>query len=139
MATALTDERVRRDVEVVTGAQQDYEVSLRHASLARAGFDVPWRVTVRRPGGFGQDLELAVTGDYFDIYETQGFAPEPSESTRDGDTLYLTFDAPEGDTFVLSYDAYIQPSSQIGRDGALSVVVDGARVATVEFRTRLLP
>ena len=125
--------------DVVTDAQQDYEVSLRHASLARAGFDVPWQVTVRHPGGFGQDLELAVTGDYFDIYETQGFAPEPSESTRDGDTLYLTFDAPEGDTFVLSYDAYIQPSSQIGRDGALSVVVDGAWVATVEFRTRLLP
>lgn len=125
--------------EVVTATEQDYLVSLRHASLARAGFDVPWQVTVRHAGGFDQTLELAVTGDYFDIYETQGFSPEPSESTRDGDTLYLTFEAPEGDTFVLSYDAYIQPASQVGRDGAVSVVVDDAPVATVEFQTRLLP
>jgi hypothetical protein len=116
-----------------------YELSLHHATTARAGFDVPWEVTVTSAGGFDQTLELAVTGDYFDIYETQGFAPEPSESTRDGDTLYLTFEAPPGDTFVLAYDAYIQPSSQIGKDGTISVVVDDERVASVDFRTRLLP
>jgi hypothetical protein len=119
--------------------QGDYELSLRYATTARAGLDVPWEVTVTRDGGFDQTLELAVTGDYFDIYETQGFAPEPSESTRDGDTLYLTFEAPPGDTFVLAYDAYIQPSSQIGRDGTISVVADGVQLASVDFHTRLLP
>jgi hypothetical protein len=80
-----------------------------------------------------------VTGDYFDIYETQGFTPEPSEATRDGDTLYLTFAAPPGDTFVLDYDAYIQPASQIGQDGTISVVEGSERLASVDFHTRLLP
>ena len=125
--------------DTMAAEEDGYELSLRYATTARAGFDVPWEVTVTSAGGFDQTLELAVTGDYFDIFETQGFAPEPSESTRDGDTLYLTFDAPLGDTFVLAYDAYIQPSSQIGKDGTISVVVDEERVASVDFQTRLLP
>jgi hypothetical protein len=116
-----------------------YRLSLHHATTARAGLDVPWQVTVTLEGGFGKDVSLAVTGDYFDIYETQGFTPEPSDATRDGDTLYLTFAAPPGDTFVVSYDAYIQPSSQVGRDGTLSVLEDGSPVASVDFDTLLLP
>jgi hypothetical protein len=116
-----------------------YGLSLHHATTARAGLDVPWVVTVTHEGGFGKDLTLAVTGDYFDIYETQGFTPEPSDATRDGTTLYLTFAAPPGDTFVVSYDAYIQPSSQVGQDGTLSVLENGTPVASVDFDTMLLP
>jgi hypothetical protein len=116
-----------------------YRLSLRHAETARAGLDVPWEVTVTHEGGFGKDVTLAVTGDYFDIYETQGFTPDPSDATRDGDTLYLTFAAPPGDTLVVSYDAYIQPSSQVGRDGTLSVLEDGSPIVSVDFDTFLLP
>jgi hypothetical protein len=116
-----------------------WTLSLDHAITARAGLDVPWQVTVTREGGFGKEIELAVTGDYFDIYETQGFTPEPAEETRDGDTLFLTFTAPPGDTFVVSYDAYIQPASQVGRSGTVSVVDDGVRFASVDFDTTLLP
>jgi hypothetical protein len=116
-----------------------WTVSVEHAAIARSGLDVPWQVTVTHPGGFGKELTLAVTGDYFDIFESQGFDPEPSDETSDGQTLYLTFQAPAGDTFVLSYDAYVQPSAQIGRDGTVAVLVDGERVAATDFRTRLLP
>ncbi len=128
-------------VRTVTESTEEggYALSLHYATTARAGNDVPWEVTVTHAGGFGKDLTLAVTGDYFDIYETQGFTPEPTEETRDADTLYLTFAAPPGDTLVVSYDAYIQPSSQVGRDGTLSVVENGAAVASVTFDTVLLP
>lgn len=128
-------------VRTATSTADDggWQVALQHATVARAGLDVPWQATVTHEGGFGKELTLAVTGDYFDIYETQGFRPEPSDTTRDADTLFLTFTAPPGDTFVLVYDAYIQPSSQLGRDGTLSVMDGGARVATVDFTTRLLP
>lgn len=119
--------------------QQGWSLSLRHAGVARAGLDVPWQVTVRHEGGFDADVVLAVTGDYFDIYETQGFSPEPSDDTRDGTTRYLTFAAPPGDTLVVSYDGYIQPSSQAGRDGTLSVDVNGSPVVSVDFDTFLLP
>ena len=123
----------------VESSAGDYDLSFRYASTARAGLDVPWQVTLTHAGGFSHDVRLAVTGDYFDVYETQGFTPEPSDATRDGDTLYLTFSAPPADTLVVSYDAYIQPSSQLGRDGTLSVLEDGSPVVSVDFATRLLP
>jgi hypothetical protein len=123
-----------------TAVDGEYELTLQHASIARAGIDVPWQVTVTRQGGYDKELILAVTGDYFDIYETQGFTPDPSAATRDSETLYLTFDAPPGEVFTVSYDAYIQPSSQRGNDGSVSVLgPDGQPMATVDFDTWLWP
>lgn len=116
-----------------------WRLELRHAETARAGLDVPWEVTVHHEGGFEKEVVLAVTGSYFDIYETQGFTPEPTESTRDGETLFLTFTAPEADTFVVAYDAYIQPAAQQGASGEVAVIDDGSRVATVDFTTTVLP
>jgi len=129
---------VRTNTTTVTDG--GYRLSLEHASLARAGMDVPWQVTVFHEGGYGKELVLAVTGDYFDIYETQGFSPEPSAATRGAGTLYLTFDPPRGEVFTLAYDAYIQPSSQRGKDGSISVIGStGQPVATLDFETRLWP
>ena len=92
-----------------------WHLSVEHPTVARAGLDVPWQATVSTRAASARHLTLAVTGDYFDIYETQGFHPDPSATTRDGNTLYLTFDTPPGDTFIVDYDAYIQPASQQGR------------------------
>lgn len=118
----------------------DYDLDVTYAAVARAGLDVPWQVTVTSRAGFQEEITLAVTGDYFDIYETQGFTPEPSASTRDADTLYLTFDAPEGTEFTVDYDAFIQPSSQVGHDATVSVVDAGlVPIVTVSIRTTLLP
>lgn len=122
-----------------SASRDGWSVAVEHAATARAGLDVPWRVTVRHVGGFDRDITLAVTGDYFDIYETQGFLPSPSSETRDGDTLYLTFTPPPGDTFVLAYDAYVQPSSQLGRRGTVRVVQAGQEVVGTDFRTVLFP
>ena len=128
---------VRSTTTTATGG--DYELSVRYAAVARPGLDVPWQVTVGRSGGFDDKLVLAVTGDYFDIFETQGFTPEPSAWTRDGETVYLTFDTPDGETFRLDYDAYIQPASQQGQDGTVSVLSGGVAVVTADFDTKLWP
>jgi hypothetical protein len=120
--------------------EDGYEVSLRYAAVARAGLDVPFEVTVTTEGEFADTITLAVTADYFDIFETQGFTPDPSSAVRNGDVLYLTFDSPGGHTFKVSYDAYIQPAAQQGRSGSVGVVTaDGSTVARVPFHTRLLP
>lgn len=121
-------------------AEDGWSVELEYPQVARAGLDVPWRATVKHDGGFGDVVTLALTGDYPDVFEEQGFEPSPSASRRDAHTLYLTFDAPaEGDTFVVAYDGYVQPAAQRGRDARLAVLTDGREVATVTFRTRLLP
>lgn len=107
--------------------------------VSRAGLDVSWEVTVQHPGGFGEELVLSVTADYFDVFETQGFFPEPSEVTRDGSTVYFTFTAPAGDTFVVGYDAYVQPAAQQGRRATVSVLDDSRVVASVDIDTLVLP
>ena len=122
-----------------SASQDGWTVDVEYPAIARAGLDVPWTVKVTHPGGFGDQVTLAVKGSYFEIFETQGWQPSPSDETRDGDTWYLTFNAPEGDTFVVAYDAYIQPSSQRGREGWVAVMDSGRRLATVPFRTVLLP
>lgn len=127
--------------DATAGAQEDgWSLEVRYAAMARAGLDVPLVATVRHEGGFDKQVTLALTGDYLDIFETQGFHPEPSDETRDGHTLYLTFDAPpRGDTLTVAYDAYIQPSSQVGKDATMAVWVDQHEVAPVRIDTRLAP
>ncbi|MCW2784392.1 MAG: hypothetical protein JWP74_909 [Marmoricola sp.] len=119
-----------------------YTLTLEYPSTGRAGLDARWRVHLSHPGGFGKELTLAVTGDYFDIFESQGFFPEPSAETRDGKVLYMTFDAPTGNTFELDYDAYIQPASQQGHQGHLALLRAGdgsPEVVGLDYTTRLVP
>jgi hypothetical protein len=138
VASALTLLGVRTSTTSADGS--GYHLSVEYPSIARAGLDTVWRVTVRRDSVLDKELELSVTGSYLDLFETQAFHPEPTESSRDGDTLHLTFTTtPGSDTFVVAYDAYIQPSAQRGRDGSVSVVVDGAPVVSVSFTTHLVP
>jgi hypothetical protein len=124
-----------------TAQENGYSLTLRYPAVARSGLDVKWQVQVSHPGGFGKELTLAVTGDYFDIFETQGFHPNPSDETRTGNTLYLTFTAPPGDTFVVDFDAYIQPASQAGRSATVALVTNATfqPVVSVPYRTRLFP
>ena len=70
-----------------------YRMELLYPRIARAGLDITWRVTVERPGGFPtqRSIVLAVTGDYFDIFETQGFYPQPYAETRDSHWCYIEF------------------------------------------------
>jgi hypothetical protein len=85
-------------------------------------------------------MTLAVTGNYFDIYESQGLDPEPAAQTADAEFLYWTFDPPPaGETFTVDFDAYIQPSSQWGASGELRLLESGTAVATVAFSTALVP
>jgi hypothetical protein len=117
-----------------------WSLELEYPAVARAGLDVPVTATVTREGGFGKQITLSITGTYLDLYETQGFNPEPDSTSRDGELLYLTFEAPpDGETFVVTYDAYIQPSAQSGAGGELSIVDQDRPVVTVDFDTRIWP
>jgi hypothetical protein len=123
----------------VTAEQNGYRLTVRYPATARAGLDTRWQVVVSRTGGFDDDITLALSGNYLDMFETQGFHPEPAESTRDSDTLFLTFTAPDSDTLVVDYDAYIQPSSQRGHRTRVAVVEGTTPVIWVDIRTRLFP
>lgn len=123
-----------------TSADGRWTLSLLHARLARAGLDVPWEVTVTRRGGFEGPVVLGVTGSYLDLYETQGFRPEPVASYRDGETLFLEFEPPpSGEVLVVAYDAYVQPASREGSSGTLAVRSGDQVLVSLDFTTGLLP
>jgi hypothetical protein len=118
---------------------EGYELTVEYPGVARAGLDTLWRVTVHHPGGFDGPITITTTAGYFDIFETQGFFPGPSEETVDGDRYVQTFTEPPGDTFVLTFDAYVQPAAQRGRSATTALVVGGREIASVRYRTRLVP
>ena len=122
-----------------TTVANGYRLDVVYPRVARPGLDAPFQVTVSHPGGFGGQLTLAVSGHYLDLYESQGFRPQPSGETREGNTYFLTFTAPPGNVFRVYFDAYIQPASQRGRAGWVEVLNQGQVEATSHFSTWLWP
>lgn len=117
-----------------------YRADFTYAAVARPGWDVPWHLVVRHPGGFGDGtVTVAVSRSMFDIYETQGFHPAPDSETADGQDVYLEFAPPPGDTLVVDFDAYIQPTSQIGRTTTIRLITGGQERLRLHARTFLLP
>lgn len=124
----------------VSASANGVTASLTYAGIARAGWDVPWHLIIRKDGGFGQGaVTVAVSRSFFDIYETQGFHPSPDSETSDGDYVYLQFAPPPGDTLVVDYDAYIQPTAQVGRRSDLKVITDGQERVRLTWHTFLFP
>jgi hypothetical protein len=123
----------------VTTHANGYTLEVLYPQTARAGLDVPWRVTVHKPGGFDQGITIAVSTDYFRMFETQGFYPDADSSTNDGKFVYFNFNQPPGEEFVMDYDAYIQPSAQIGKTATVRLIVGGTIEASTSIRTWLVP
>jgi hypothetical protein len=124
----------------VSATADGYTLQVRYARVARAGLDVPFTVRLTADRPIEHQIVLGVTADYFRMFETQGFYPEPSDATTDAGTVYLTFEPPpHGSTLVIDYDAYIQPAAQIGKDATISVILGGVRRVSVTVNTILLP
>jgi hypothetical protein len=125
-----------------TASAGGWTLQLDFPRVARAGLDVIWRVTVRRDEPFDPavPLVLAVTGSFFDVFETQGFHPEPDGESRDGRWRYLEFVTADGsDTMVVDFDTYVQPSAQLGRDAEVRLLVEDVERVAVRWTTTLLP
>lgn len=124
---------------VVEGSSGGHELRLEFARSARPGLDVPFEITVSRDRGLDAEVTLALTGEYLDMYETQGWYPEATDMTRDGEWVYLTFATEGQPEMVIDFDAYIQPNAVRPRSGQLAVVVDGEPAEPLSFRTVLFP
>jgi hypothetical protein len=124
----------------VTHSGSGYQLTVEYPQVARAGLDTPWTVTVESEGGFDSQVTLAVTSEWFSIFETQGLRPTPSAETSDATMTYFVLDPPPaGDTLTLDYDAYVQPAAQSGASAEVWLIVGGERVAAVDYETWVLP
>jgi hypothetical protein len=117
-----------------------YHLTVTYPHVARSGLDIPWNLRLTHPGGFDDDIVVAISADYYDIFEFQGMHPEPSDETSDGEFVYLTFAPPKtGDVFTTALDTYVQPAAQIGRKAVTEIYIDDQMVARVSYKTWLVP
>ena len=116
------------------------ELTVRYARVTRPGLASPWSVELRRAGGFAEDtVTVSAESSYFDIYDENGFEPEPLESRAEGDRIVWPFRAPVGDTLSIALDARIEPAVQFKRARGEVAVVGTTQPLSVAFSTFVMP
>ena len=125
-----------------TAAADGYVLTVTHPSVSRSGHAVKVEVEVRKEGGFdtSEPIRMRMRSAYFDLFDENGFTPQPDGETSDGEWTYDDFVPPRGDVFIVSVDTRIEPARNSGERGEVSLVDDQGRpFLTVRFRTRLMP
>jgi hypothetical protein len=115
-----------------------YALRVTYPQVARAGLDTPFRVHVTYPSP-PKSITIAITSDYFRMFETQGFYPDPDTQKNDGRFVQFQFNGPPAHALELEYDAYVQPAAQLGKSATVQVIVNGAVVVQTKIRTWLVP
>ena len=129
-----------RSHTVRASADDGTQLEVHYAQVARAGLDVPFRITVRRPAGFGGDVTLAVSSSYLDLFDRNAVDPEPTSATATDDAVIWQFSPPPGDTLEVSVDMQVQGGRHWGRSGTVALLADTGRpLVTVGFKTWLVP
>ena len=123
----------------VSASGGGYELTVTYAQVTRPGLATPWSLEIRHPGGFDGPVTVMTKTKYLDLFDENGFDPEPSKSTATSDMVIWEFEPPEGDTLGISLDARIEPGAQWGRTGESSILVDGEPVVTVKYKTWVMP
>jgi hypothetical protein len=116
-----------------------YDLTVTYGQISRPGLATAWSLKIHHAGGFDGPVTVATSSDYLDLFDQNGFDPQPSKETQSGDEAIWEFEPPPGDTLVASIDARVDPSVQRGAKGTTSVLVDGRPVVTAHYRTWVLP
>ena len=128
------------DEWIVATSAGGAELSVRYPTVSRPALASPFEIVVERPGGFDNDVEIAIDVHYLELWDLNGISPSPAEERSDGDRVIWTFDAPDGDRFLVSYDARIEPGAQLEeRAGAVSFLEPGEPELTLRFVTKVRP
>lgn len=134
---ALTQQLgVRTDtVEAQAG---DLRVSLRYADRGRGALAAPFSIDIERPGGFASQIEVRTLLGYLEIFDDNGFEPDPATTTTEGGYVIWTFDPPPGDTLEITLDARIEPGI-FGREHGVTIVSAGRDEVTLAYTTWVAP
>jgi hypothetical protein len=121
----------------VTAKGGGYELTVTYGQVSRPGLPTPWSFTLRRPGGFDGPVTMTTTSKYLDLFDENGFDPQPSTATEE--YVIWEFEPPPGDTLAVSLDARIEPSAQWGRSGETALLENGRQVVVARYKTWVMP
>jgi hypothetical protein len=122
-----------------TASGGGYDLAVTYGQITRGGLATPWSFEVRRAGGFDGPVTVSTKTSYLDMFDENGFDPEPSTMTATADEVIWEFEPPEGDTLGVSLDARLEPGVHWGRAGETSVLVGGEKVVTARYKTWVMP
>ena len=123
----------------VSAAGRGYELTVTYPSVTRPGLAIRYAVRVRHAGGFTGPIELMTSSEYLDLFDENGFDPEPSEITTTAADTIWTFDTFRGDVLTVSFDARTEPARESGRSGTTTLMVQGDRIVSVRYSTKVMP
>lgn len=123
----------------VSASGGGYELTVEYSDVSRPGLETPWKVRVVSPGGFDGPVNLRTTAEYLEMFDINGFSPEPDATARDGQFFVMEFARPAGDEFVFSLDGRLSPATQSTESAKTALIDDGRVIAEVAFKTRVMP
>lgn len=116
-----------------------YSMSLRYPFTERSNQPITWVLTIRHPGGFAQDVDVAIEHSYLDLLDLNDIQPSPSDSTTDGAFVVWTFSKPPGDVLRVTIDALIQANAHFGAGAIVQLMQGGAPILSLSYRTWVAP
>lgn len=118
-----------------------YDLEVRFAHVTRAGLETPFTIDVRSDSGeLPSTVTLRVDTGYLSIFDENGLDPQPAQAFADSVATEWTFEVPDDRSELsVDFDARLSPAVQWGRDGRVALVLNGEEVATVDFRTWVMP
>lgn len=123
----------------VAASGSGYALSAEYADVSRPGLETPWKIRVERRGGFDGPLTLRTTAAYLELFDLNGYSPEPDATRRDDEYLIMEFARPVGEEFVFSLDARLSPATQTSQAASTALIDEGRVVAEVSYMTKVMP
>jgi hypothetical protein len=123
----------------ITAQGGGYDLSVTYGQVTRAGLATPWSLEIHHAGGFDGPVTVSTTSSYLDLFDENGFDPQPSSTTATPEAVIWEFEPPPGDTLSVSLDARLEPGVHSGRAGESSVLVGGKPVVTARYKTWVWP
>jgi hypothetical protein len=124
--------------DTVQGTAGELSVTVRYADRARGALAAPFSIDVEHPGGFASQIEVRTSQSYLEIFDDNGFEPDPAEVTTEGGYVIWTFDPPPGDRLEIILDARIEPGV-FGRERGTTIVSVGDDQVTLDYTTWVAP
>ena len=123
----------------VTAHGAGYDLTVTYGQVSRPGLPTAWSLRIHHDGGFDGPVSVAASSEYMDLFDENGFDPQPSKTTETDDQVIWEFEPPPGDTLAVSRSSRVSPGVQRGKTGTTSVLVDGKPVVTARYKTWIVP